>query len=467
MAKQTKKDRISGEITIPENLPEGLRFLYMEGENFKGLKSKIVHIDGRSLIILGGNGESKSSMMQILMGSVDQKNLPPVTVKNGEEKAYFNVVVGGTEDGERKVYNIEAYFSPATQEGRYIISDEKGEKLPVSQKAMKQFFGEITIDPMYFINLSKEGSSGKKKQIEILKKMTGKSEEINELNARRAEYDEKLKELRAVIKVGETLVKHHGYTEEQVKLYTRPVEIEPIEAELAEIGKSVSDWNKVSSGVAERRRQVDLNKTLNERSKNEIVRLQELIRKEEDLIKSTVEKNQSLEKEITDGEKWLLRNPEPKTEEISQRLSDARVHNEHHKKLKEYTEKLLAVRKDKEKESELFLDRKDIDVQIKDVISKSQIPVPGLVFTEEEIFYEDLPMVRGQINDAKLNEIGVKIAVAMKPKLRAIFIENGSTLDKNTLKAIVESAPGYQFLVEYVKFDGGEMEVKFIEEVLK
>jgi hypothetical protein len=468
MAKtKTTKDRISGEIHIPENLPEGLRFLYAEVENFKGLGSKIVHMDGKSLIIFGGNGESKSSLLQALQSSVDVKNLPPMPVKAGEEQAYFNIVVAGNEDGERKVYNIESYFSPATQEGRYIITNENGEKLPVSQKAMKQFFGDITIDPLYFINLGREGAAGKKKQIEILKKMTGKSDEINALNAQRTELDEQLKDVRQKIKIGETLVQNHGYSEADVKLYSKPQPIEDIEAELSEVGKSYKTWNDVNSGVQMRVDHIQTGKSIVEKSKAEIERLQKLIQEQEQRIHDTLQSIEKMEGEVIKGNQWLKSNLEPKTEEISQRLSSARLHNQHHEKLKEHGQKLLLVRKDKELESDLFLKRKDIDAAVRDVISKSQIPVEGLMFTEDEIFYDELPLVKGQINDAKLNEIGVKIAVAMKPKLRAIFIENGSTLDKNTLKAIVESAPGYQFLVEYVKFDGGEMEVKFIEEVLR
>lgn len=102
------------------------------------------------------------------------------------------------------------------------------------------------------------------------------------------------------------------------------------------------------------------------------------------------------------------------------------------------------------------------------IISGSQLPIKGLSFDDAEIFLDGLPLEEGQINTARLFDVGVDIAMAMNPGLRTIFLHDASLFDREALKVIVDKIEnkGYQVVAEIVG-ESEEIEVKFTETELK
>jgi predicted hydrocarbon binding protein len=97
-------------------------------------------------------------------------------------------------------------------------------------------------------------------------------------------------------------------------------------------------------------------------------------------------------------------------------------------------------------------------------IKKSQLPVEGLTFTEDNIFINGLPLEAEQINKAALFDIGVEIAMAINPNLKTIFLHDGSLFDKEHLKSVIHKIEerGYQAIVELVSEDN-DVVIKFTE----
>jgi recombinational DNA repair ATPase RecF len=115
MAKKTNDDTV-------------LHYLKAVIKNFKNIEAKVVQIDGRSLAIIGGNNQGKSSLIQTLKMIASSKEIPPVPIKEGEERAEIEVTIGGTVGGKREEYRIEAYFTPGNQKGALRIYDKDGNK---------------------------------------------------------------------------------------------------------------------------------------------------------------------------------------------------------------------------------------------------------------------------------------------------------------------------------------------------
>jgi hypothetical protein len=104
-----------------------------------------------------------------------------------------------------------------------------------------------------------------------------------------------------------------------------------------------------------------------------------------------------------------------------------------------------------------------------DIISKSQLPIEGLRFTDDEIYLDDIPLEEGQVNAAKLMEISIDIAIALNPNYKGIFIHNGNLFDKDNIKKIVSKIEdaGYFAVIEMVSYEGNDLEVRFTETEFK
>ena len=97
------------------------------------------------------------------------------------------------------------------------------------------------------------------------------------------------------------------------------------------------------------------------------------------------------------------------------------------------------------------------------------MPVKGLSFTDEEIYYNDLPFNEDSQPKSTIIGVGVKIAMCLNPRLKVLVIRDGSLLDDGTLKMILKMADkyGYQLLIEIVDNEHDVPEIKFTEEVIK
>lgn len=433
-----------------------LKILSASIENFKGIDAKVVKIGGRSLIVKGRNGASKSTFIQVLESAIDQKVLPSQPIKKGETRSTTQVVIGGMMDGVEQLYTIDKYYTPANNKGRIVVTDKDGNdvKSPISK--INDLLNNSSFDIFKFLN------DKKSKQIEVLKKLSGCGVQIDTLQM---DYDKVFNErsaLNAVISNEEAVIGNHGYSSEQVELYSERKDVESIEGELAGISTAYENWNKVNSGVVSRKANLPVMEEDIMSLQKQIDELKNAITAKEELIRTSKE-------QIAKGEEWLKTNTKPAVEEISTRIQSAREHNKHHDAINTYSEKQKALIAKKRKSEDLTAALKKNKRDQEDVIAKSKIPVKGLSFTADDIYYNDLPMEEGQIEKSKLIEIGFEIACALNPNLKTIFIHDGSLLDKKMLAYIVKRAEelDFQLVIEVVDYEGeSDLEVLFTEEFI-
>ena len=124
---------------------------------------------------------------------------------------------------------------------------------------------------------------------------------------------------------------------------------------------------------------------------------------------------------------------------------------------------------EKKKQSQDYTtDIKKIDQDKIELIAGSSIPVKGLTFNEDGVFLDGLPFEDGQINTARIIEVGMAVACAMNPTLQVMRVD-GSLLDKNTFKTVAEyaKANGMQVIYEVVDWEAGDEQIKYVESVLE
>lgn len=430
-----------------------------EAENIKGIKHVKVQMDGKSLIISGGNGNDKSTFIQILKSACNPKFLPDVVITDGQEKGEFKVVLSGDVDGEPQEYTIIYKFTTANQKGSITVKELSGKIIDKSPKSViASIVGDISFDVFKFIN------EPKSKQIETLKKLTGKVVELDELEVKKKgllssklDNENKIKAFSEIIK--------HDYTNEQIELYSTPINDIGKKADLETVSTDLDNWNKAHAKIKEcvageitSQEAIESANQKIERLKAEIIDYQESIelakKRKEDFISS---------KEKVD--KWLVGKKEPSITTINAELDVIRDHNKHCEKVKEIAgnhKKLLTMKEGIEK---FASDIKENERKRDAVIASSEIPVQGLSFTTDDVLYNGLPFNDLQINKAEIIKVGMMIGRALNPNLSVAFIGDGSLLDKANTELVFDIANelDLQLIIERVNYDGGPLKIDFVE----
>src|SRR3990167_5149598 len=448
---------------------EGLKLLLLEVENFKNIAKIKVEFAGRSVLFIGKNGAGKSALMQAIFSSLDASFTPSQPVKQGEEKGRVTLKMGGRLHGEPKEYTIEIRYSAKSSRGKIKVFNEKQEEIKNPKTIIKDVVGNISFDIFQFLN------SKKSEQIKILKDLTGLTVEIDMLNEKqRSVYDTRTR-LNAKIEDADASMRNHGLSNEEIDKYSEKIDMAVVREELSGVSKALENYMKVENGLKDMERdKLALEKLSQERAYKTTQALDHIKKLEMEIEENNefLRINHSLIEEkglkIQAGMKWMEGREKPSAEEISNRLTEASLHNEKVSNVDLFRDKQRKLIKDKQTVEDLSLQLKQFDKDKDKLISSSKLPVPGLSFNENEIFLDGLPFEEGQINTAKMIDVGMEISMAMNPGLRVIFIHEGSLCDKHTRASMIEKmeSRGYMGVFEMVDDDGGELEVVYTEEVL-
>jgi len=440
------------------NKTDGLHFTHLEIENFKGIEKKVVDINGRSFLITAKNGIGKSSVIQAMLAGIDSKIQPTETITKGETKASAKVKIGGTLDGEYKEYTLEVYYTLKNQSGRVVLLNEKGETVKSPKEIIKSLFGNVTFDIFKFLNAKKAD------QIKILKQISGVEADINKLDNQRKTIFEDRTFKNKTIENDESVMNNHGFSPEDITKYSTAIDVEPLQEQMDTISKKITAYNGVVTGMAEFGRKISENEVDTENSREEIKEMEKKIAQLNERIIDNDAKKEEMEEKIKKGKEWLSKNPEPNAKEISDSLSAALLHNQNCEKVSELANKQKKLIKDKQELEKLTQEIEKIDKAKDKLIKNSKLPIKGLTFTEDNIFMDGLPMEVGQLNTAKLIDIGVEVSMALNPQLKTIFLHEGSLFDKESLDNLMKKCAerGYQVVAEIVS-ESTELEVKFVE----
>jgi DNA repair exonuclease SbcCD ATPase subunit len=443
-----------------KNEKEGLRFTYLEVENFKSIEKKVIDIDGRSLLITGPNGAGKSSLIQALLSGIDSKIQPTESIKTGETKASTKVKIAGMINGQEEEYTIDMYYTPKNQKGRIVVLNTKGETVKSPKAVLDSIIGNVTFDIFKFLKDKKQN------QIKILKELSGVSKDIDILDLQRKTIFDERTFLSRKTEEDETLMNNHGFSQDDIELYSNQIDIEPIQQELNTISKKITDFNNVKNQTAEYKRKADELEVENQKKRDKIESLKMEI---EELTKGIELGNSDIEHHMDNhkkGNEWLEKRTEPSATEISTRLSEATSHNEKHAKINELREKQRTLLGNKTKLQKINGDIAAIDEKKIKLIKNSKLPIKGLSFTEEDIFMNGLPLEEGQINTQQLIDIGFEISMALNPNLRVVFLHEGSLFDQDSLNALIKKCEdrGYQLIAEIVTNEK-DVCITFTEEV--
>ena len=436
---------------------EGIKVLSLVVENFKNIEKTEVDFAGRSATIIGKNGAGKSSLIQAICSPIDSNYIPAKPVKKGEERGSIELTIGGSLHGEEETYTLGLHFSEKHKKGRITVTNGEGEKVNGGKQFISDIVGNIGFDIQEFIKLGVTSSGsiskpGTQEQIEILKKLMPKDvlKQMHDLDKEFKDVYEARADVNRDISHAKSKLEGHDFSQDELERYNEVVDTEGIVSKMTNIEKELEKYNKVFSTVDSLLDSIPL-------KQERLALLEEKVEALHAEITADIDK-------LDKGEVWLGKKTKPSIEAMNIELSNANIHNNKVKEVKSLQDSQIAIRLLQEN-SEANTERLDkIKREKKQIFTSSPLPVKGLTFDEEGIYFKGLPFVEGQHPSSTIISIGAKIGMALNPNLRMLVIKDGSLLDKKTLKWLVTQCEkeNYQLFVEMVA-DNEEVEIEFIE----
>jgi DNA repair exonuclease SbcCD ATPase subunit len=436
---------------------EGIKVLSLVVENFKNIEKTEVDFAGRSATIIGKNGAGKSSLIQAICSPIDSNYIPAKPVKKGEERGSIELTIGGSLHGEEETYTLGLHFSEKHKKGRITVTNGEGEKVNGGKQFISDIVGNIGFDIQEFIKLGVTSSGsiskpGTQEQIEILKKLMPKDvlKQMHDLDKEFKDVYEARADVNRDISHAKSKLEGHDFSQDELERYNEVVDTDGIVSKMTNIEKELEKYNKVFSTVDSLLDSIPL-------KQERLALLEEKVEALHAEITADIDK-------LDKGEVWLANKTKPSIEAMNIELSNANIHNNKVKEVKSLQDSQIAIRLLQEN-SEANTERLDkIKREKKQIFTSSPLPVKGLTFDEEGIYFKGLPFVEGQHPSSTIISIGAKIGMALNPNLRMLVIKDGSLLDKKTLKWLVTQCEkeNYQLFVEMVA-DNEEVEIEFIE----
>jgi len=477
-----------------------MKILNYKIKNIRGISELEGQLDGKSVYVLGKNGQGKSSFIQAIFLACKLFGNKPY-VKLGEEKGKIELQIGK----DSIEYTIERAFTSAG-DSVLTIKNEKGKVMKsISDLTPQKWLDKLIGTSMYY--LSEFLQMDPKKQVALFKEWF--KIDTTELDKRYLEtYHRRTDEGREETRL-KNVVEGYHYTYDDQKKYAEKKDITEISKELVEI-------NQLENDKLAKQRELDNHITIEnqtlaaksleiESKKTGAVKLAEdtkanetQIRDLEFKITQLKDQNESNKKKIAIIEEDIKVSETaynlqeaclaeykaaelekinaiiiPEKTEIEEKIKKAEEHNVLVDKVAQYSKDLKQLQAQEKIYSDLSQELKEIEKEKLKKLEDANIPVPGLTFDENSLIYEDKPLVRDVINDAKITEVLLTLLLRTNKQEAdkgvdklSIFRLNGGELTDSTFNQIMEivEQEGGEVFVEIPDDDVEGVEIRFIEE---
>jgi predicted ATP-dependent endonuclease of OLD family len=384
-------------------------------KNFKAISEENLEISGNNVYVLGKNGVGKSSFLDAIFKVISGKDLPTKLTNKDAKNGFVEIDLGEL--------LVRASFNEKNEKVSLTIENKDGAEYKSPRTMLDGLAGIVDFDINEFFRLTP------KKQVDFIKGLVGLDftdldDEYKFAYDQRAYANKKVKELDA---------KQITFDKSKVK-----------EIDIADLQNKISEVTAINNKIR------DVKTRSEERAKKiselevELAGLKELQAK---------------------ASEYLALNKELDITEVSNQVNVAIEHN----KEVENTKKALALR-DELLEAEVEQKKwgsklAEIESAKKRIISESKMPVPGLTFDEDQIYYNGLPFEKAQLNTAQQIIVGLQINLALLKDIKIARFD-GSLLDNDNIKIVEEWAKenDLQLFVELVDRNTETLKIEIKEE---
>ena len=364
---------------------------------------------GNVVTIGGKNGAGKSSLLDsIAMTLGGKRAMPEEPVRRGAKRAETIVEIG--EAGKVELIVERSITAGGTDTLVVRAPDGAPQKRP--QAILDKLIGSIAFDPLAFATMEA------KPQEELLRKLVGL--DFSDLDAERSRMYEDRRVANAEEKALAARVAampfHDDAPEEEISL-------EALATEMASHQATVRAFDQLGNRRNAAKLALDMT--------------QGKVDKARAVLATAEAELESCALLLTQVEAEVAAAPIPESDiEARAQTADAfnakvRANRDRHKVLHE---REAAT----EKWAKLELRVKSIDAEKARLLAAAAFPVPGLSIGDNGVTFDGFPFA--QVNTAGKLRVSLAIGMAMNPRLRVMFVRDGSLLDEDGLRVIAEMA---------------------------
>jgi len=403
-----------------------MKILSLEAERIRRLKAVRINLnpeDEGPVFIVGNNDEGKSTTLDsILMALCGGRIADPI--RRGETQGEIRIALGDDEVDltVRKVFK-------EGQAPRLIVKTADG--MVGSQASLDKLVGAIGIDPVALANMDPI------KQAEAVQDALGI--DLGDLDRRFADVYESRRKGNVWIRDQKGTLKAFdpdldNAPDEEVVVQDLMTDLETIAAQ----GEARKD------GEREVTQAVDAVEAFQIRARTQAERLDSLrksMKDAEDEYQRTQNDIKAAQDEQTAAEDRLTKvdipaDPEP----IKAQIAQAETVNINVRAKKAKAALAVQIDKAEAKVLEFTNELSGIEQAKKDRIAQAGLPdgLEGIGFDDTGLTFEGFPLAN--LGTGKRLRVATQIAIAMNPKLKVLLIKAGNDLDRNNLRAILETA---------------------------
>lgn len=421
-----------------------LRIAKLVGKNFKGLVAIEIDLEGNVIEICGPNGSGKSSVMDIVSTALGGKDeVPDMPIRQGETESFLQVDLA---EGEELKMRVTRTFKMREDGKTFIdrlrVENADGFKATDPQTQINGVLGKYAFDPFDWDRL---------KMPEKFESLKGFVPGVDFAAIAKADADDR-KERRDINRDAEAL-------QAQIDAIVIPEDAATEKVDEAALVTEISEVANHNAEIEDRKRRRIL-------AGEKITSLRQQAADAKDDAAALRRQADEMDAKATaaDAEadalaKRLAEAPElekPKdVTEVRARLDAAKAVNAL-VDLRAKRDDLVKQHADlKAKSDALTASIRKREADKVAAIAAADLPVKGLGFGknhkgEDIVTLNDIPL--DQCNTAERLRTSIAIAMAANPRLRTLRINEGSLLDRNSMKILGEMCAGknYQALVEVV-----------------
>ena len=408
------------------------RVIELHAENVMALRAVDITPDSDVVKITGENGQGKTSLgMALWMALGGRTAMKEIDrpVRDGEESGMVRVDLDGL--------IVTRKFDAVAGTSQVTVTDESGRRVRKPQELLDALTGHM-VDPQRFL------ASKPKEQKELLLGLIDLPFDPAALEFDRAElYETRTKIGRDRDRL-RTLINESP--EPDGTLPTEPVSVSDLSAEYQ---AAVDARSEQERRVSQRDTLLATNERLDTRDA-EI--LEQIAALEAELTKNAEQRsdNEALAAALTTD---IDAHTPPDIDGIVARIADVEETNRRIGEANEWFANEAQWKQFAESYDDYTAQLAAIDRKKSDAVAAANMPVDGLGFDDDGVTFNGVPLQ--QASSAEQIRVSLGITMAVSPRIRVVFIRDGSLLDRRSLDIVTEMAAehGYQVWLELVDSD--------------
>ncbi|QGZ17143.1 MRE11 double-strand break endo/exonuclease [Arthrobacter phage DrYang] len=409
------EDETTIEPRFEEDSEEPMKVIALQAENVKRLRAVSIGFDGTLQVIGGDNGEGKSSVLDAIWLALGGRQAVSETqttrpIHDGEAVATATVDLG------------ELIVTRTWKEGKsptVKVTTPEGAEHKSPQAILDALTAKVGIDPLAFTQVSA------KEQIKQLLALVDLPFDPAELDAEYAE----------LFAARTTANRRVAEVEARLKSYPEPAENLPEqEVDVAELVDTLRRIDSINAAVTR----------ANERLTEAAASVQYF---EEKLEAAKAEQKAA---QVAQADAYNLAKASPNAEEVRAKLDTVSETNKAVRTEQERQRGIAALAQARAASDGLSRKLKAIQDTKTKGLAAAEWPIEGLGFDAEGLTFNGVPF--SQASSAEQIRVSMAMAMAAAPKLKTLFIRDGSLLDRKNMALVAElaAARGYQVIMERV-----------------